>query len=146
MGISLYCNKTKTSIDLGYGGFNNLRNKVAELAGGPFYPHYLLLSEPDIMFMADENKRKEFFDNYNERTEEIIKTKQADVKIVDFLLQSDCEGRIRYGACKNILKVIGDYDDDILYGYCGRSDCAKFSDFKQILKECVEHKSDLIWE
>ena len=52
---------------------------------------------------------------------------------------------IRYGACKNILKVIGDYDDNILYGYCGRPDCAKFADFKSILQDCVDTKSDMIW-
>lgn len=73
------------------------------------------------------------------------KTKRPDIKIVDFLLQTDVGGRIRYGACKNILKVIGDYDDNILYGYCGRPDCAKFADFKSILQDCVDTKSDMIW-
>ncbi|MEE0992549.1 MAG: hypothetical protein UH542_06185 [Bacteroidales bacterium] len=146
MGVTIYCKKTKSSIDMGYGGFNNLRNKVAELAGGPFYPHYLLLSEPRVMFVFDEKRRKQFFEDFDKRTAELIETKQADIKIVDFLLQPDCGGKIRYGACKNILKAIGDYDDDVLYGYCGRPDCAKFVDFKQILQECVDTKSDLVWD
>ena len=33
MGITISCKKTGRSIDIGYGGFNRLRNKVAELAG-----------------------------------------------------------------------------------------------------------------
>ena len=53
------------------------------------------------------------------------------MKIVDFCLQSDCEGSIRYGACKELLKVIGNYDDNICYGYAGREDCAMFRDFKK---------------
>lgn len=67
------------------------------------------------------------------------------IKVVDFLLQSDCSGSIRFGACKQILKVIGDYDDDICYGYAGRKDCAMFRDFKAILQDCVDTKSDLVW-
>lgn len=51
----------------------------------------------------------------------------------------------RYGACKEILKVIGDYDDNICYGYAGRSDCAMFRDFKAILQDCVDNKCDMVW-
>ena len=40
MGVSISCKKTGKSIDMGYGGFFNLRKKVAELAGGPFAEHY----------------------------------------------------------------------------------------------------------
>ena len=28
--------------------------------------------------------------------------------------------------CKSIWEIIKDYNDDICYGYAGRSDCAKF--------------------
>lgn len=136
MGITISCKKTGRSIDIGYGGFNGLRNKVAELAGGPFAEHYISLNP-----FGDEDYFKEF----DRKTREILNNKQADIKIVDFLLQSDCDGKIRYGACKNILKAIGDYDDDILYGYCGRPDCAKFKDFKAILKDCADNKCDMVW-
>ena len=136
MGVTISCKKTGQSIDMGYGGFNRLRNKVAELAGGPFAEHYSSLNP-----FGD----KEYFDEFDRKTREILENKQADIKIVDFLLQSDCEGKIRYGACKNILKAIGNYDDDILYGYCGRPDCAKFKDFKAILEDCVDNKCDMIW-
>lgn len=136
MGVSIYCKKTGKSIDMGYVGFYNLRKKVAELAGGPFAEHYTSLKP-----FGD----KEYFEAFNRKTAEILDKKQADIKIVDFCLQSDCEGRIRYGACKNILKAIGDYDDDIVYGYCGRPDCAMFKDFKKILEDCVENRCDMVW-
>lgn len=50
-----------------------------------------------------------------------------------------------YGACKELLKIIGDYDDNVLYGYIGRPDCAKFRDFKAILQDCADNKCDMIW-
>lgn len=137
MGVTIRCKKTGESIDMGAGGFMRLRNKVAELAGGPFAEHYLSLNP-----FGDE----EYFKKFDERTAEILKEKRADIKIVDFCLQSDCDGKIRYGACKNILEVIGDYDDDIKYGYYGRADCAMFKDFKRLLLDCVKNKCDLVWD
>lgn len=129
---------------MGYGGFCNLRNKLAELAGEPFASHYLLLSEPSVIFL-DGKERKDFFKDYDAKTLDFIKNKQVNVKIADFLLLPDCGGEVHYGACKAMLKVIGDYNDNICYGYCARPDCAMFSDFKQLLTECVENKCDLVW-
>ena len=136
MGVSISCKKTGKSIDMGYGGFFNLRKKIAELAGGPFAEHYASLKT-----FGDE----EYFEAFDRKTSEILEKKQADIKIVDFCLQSDCDGKIHYGACKNILKAIGDYDDDIAYGYSGRPDCAMFKDFKEILEDCVKNKCDMLW-
>lgn len=136
MGVSISCKKTGKSIDMGYGGFFNLRKKVAELAGGPFAEHYASLNP-----FGDE----EYFEAFDRKTSEILEKKQADIKIVDFCLQSDCDGKIHYGVCKNILKAIGDYDDDIAYGYFGRPDCAMFKDFKEILEDCVKNKCDMLW-
>jgi len=144
MGVTIRCKKTGNDIDLGYGGFNNLREKVAELAGKEFGEHYAELSTPRAMFSMEPD-RKEYFKSYNAKTAEMVKAKKVNVKIANFCYQSDCDGNIHYGACKAILKAIGDYDDNILYGYSGRSDCAKFKDFKSILQDCVETKSDMTW-
>lgn len=43
MDVTLACEYTKRSMDLGYIGFNRLRNKIAELAGEPFLSHYAKL-------------------------------------------------------------------------------------------------------
>lgn len=144
MGVTMECKKTGRSIDLGYGGFNNLRNRVAKLVGEPFSSHYLRLSDSGVMFLIGEH-RKKYFEEYDLKTEQMVINGSVPVKVANFLYQSDCEGKIRYGACKELLKIIGDYDDDILYGYCGRKDCAKFSDFKSILLDCVMQKCDMVW-
>lgn len=38
-----------------------------------------------------------------------------------------------------------DYDDNILYGYAGRKDCAKFADFKKIVKDGIDSGDGFSW-
>jgi len=141
MGISISCKKTGRSIDMGYFGFAALRRKVAALTGEPFASHYEKLFSPPLRQSCSEAD----FEEFDRITEEMIRGRKVPIKVVDFLMQSDCKGRIRYGACKTLLKVIGTYDDGIKYGYAGRKDCAMFKDFKQILQECVDNKCDMVW-
>lgn len=144
MGITISCKKTGRSIDLGYGGLLRIRNRVATLVGEPFSSHYLELSGPAVPWIGDA--RKAYFEKYDKITERMVQEKKVSVKVADFLYQSDCEGNIHYGACKELLKIIGDYDDNILYGYCGRPDCARFVDFKAILQDCADHRCDMVWQ
>ena len=143
MGVTIKCKKTGRDIDLGYGGFARLRNKVAELMGEPFYSHYMKLDKAPVSMRPDEEKK--FYTEWDVEAIRLVRENDLPVKVVNFLLESDCEGKIRYGACKAILKVIGDYDDNICYGYAGRSDCAMFRDFKAILQDCVDNKRDMVW-
>ena len=131
MGVTIKCKKTEHEMDVGYFGFFKLRAKVAELVGSEVGEHYKKLD--DILDMPSPEK------------ERLIESKILPIKIADFLYQSDCDGKIRYGACKEILKVIGDYDDSIIYGYAGRENPAKFKDFKEILQDCVDNKCFMIW-
>lgn len=126
---------------MGAGGFFRLRHKVAYLAGDPWASHYGKLNRVPTF----DPERAEFFVAFDAETERLIAAKKVPVKLLDFCLQLDCEGAIRYGACKLLLQIIGDYDDDILYGYAARPDCAMFHHFKAILQDCVETKSDMVW-
>lgn len=147
MGVTISVkskNAQARSIDLGGGGFMNLREKVAELYGDPWASHYAkLMHKP---FFLDADKENAFYEEFDAQTLRLVENGKVSIKIVDFCLQSDCEGSIRYGACKMILKVIGDYDDDILYGYAGHPDCARWKDFKAILEDCVRLKCDMVWD
>ena len=136
MGVTIRCKKTGTSHYLGYGGFLNLRGKVAELCSKEFGEHFARL----IKLHSNEE-----FEEFDRKTKELLDRKVVSIKIVDFCLQSDCGGKIRYGACKEIYNHIKDYDDNICYGYAGRPDCMMFKDFVALVKECYENKSDLVW-
>lgn len=142
MGVTIKCKKTGREMDIGYFGFFKLRAKVAELVDSEVGEHYKKLDDIlDIPSPAKEHALK----SYDYATEELIESKELSIKIADFLYQSDGEGKIRYGACKEILKVIGDYNNGVIYGYTGRENPAKFKDFKEILQDCVDNKCFMIW-
>lgn len=131
-------------IDLGYGGFMCLRTKVAELAAPDIFEHYK--KSTDGMRLYDEDKRKAFYESYNAKIEELDKKyngKMSDV--LDFLYESDSSAEIDAAHCRSIYEVIKDYDDDISYGYSGRKDCAKFADFKKIVKDGIDSGDGFSW-
>lgn len=142
MGLTIKCKKTGREMDVSYSGFSRLRKKVAELVSPEVGKHYQAL---DKIFRMDSSEKEKAFKSYDDETERLVENKVLPIKIADFLYQSDCDGKIRYGACKEILKVIGDYDDSIIYGYAGRKNPAKFKDFKEILQDCVDNKCFMIW-
>ena len=131
---------------MGSGGFYRLRMQVAKLVSPEFGEHYKEITD-SVLFRHFENpaEKEAYLDELDQKTEQMIRKRKVSVKVVDFLMQPDTCGSIRYGACKQLLKVIGDYDDEIRYGYAGKPNCAKFSDFREILKECVEAQSDMLW-
>ena len=142
MGVTIKCKKTGREMDMGYFGFFKLRAKIAELVGSEVGEHY---KKFDDILGIPYTERENVLKSYDDETERLVENKVLPIKIADFLYQSDCDGKIRYGACKEILKVIGDYDDSIIYGYAGRKNPAKFKDFKEILQDCVDNKSFMIW-
>lgn len=140
MGVSI--NSKNHSIDVGYGGFNNLRIKVAELTGKEIFEHYKNLEKGMLLFGEEKEK---FFKKYNKKISEIHKKYNIPDGILDFLYAPDCGGSISPEACAQIWEVIKEYDDNILYGYIGRPDCARFRDFKEIIKDCFDSHCEMEW-
>ena len=137
MGISIG-NKNR-EIDMGYGGFYNLRKNIAGIYSSEFKRLYEEWVSP-CSKMTDEEGNKQLITLY----ENDILTDEDDV-VLDFLFASDAGGKVSAKGCKRLYKIIKDYDDDILYGYIGRKDCAMFKDFKDIVKECAERRIILSW-
>lgn len=142
MGVTIKCKNTGREMNVGYFGFFKLRAKVAELVGSEVGEHYKKL---DDILCIPYPEREYVLKSYDDETERLVENKVLPIKIANFLYQSDSDGKIRYGACKEILKVIGDYDDSIIYGYAGRENPAKFKDFKEILQDCVDNKCFMVW-
>ena len=142
MGVSV--SSKNHSIDLGYFGFFRLRRQVARLVGEDVGIHYAELSHPH--FFTDKKAEAAYWEKYDGLTEYLIGKYPGKVrKVFDFLYAPDAEGSATYGTCSQVLGVIGDYDDDIPYGYVGRPDCAMFRDFKMLLQDCVDTKTKLEW-
>ena len=71
-------------------------------------------------------------------------TGEVSPHVIEFCLQSDCGGFVTWRACRKLLKIIGDYDDELAYGYAARPNSG-FKDFKRILEDCVKHKCSMRW-
>lgn len=145
MGVTI--RSKNFGIDLGYFGFFRLRRKIAELISEDAGIHYEELSHPSQpLFFKTKDEEDEYWKKYDEVTECIVSKCPKNIhKVFDFLYESDVEGSVTYGTCKQILDVIGDYDDDIIYGYAGRPDAARMKDFKSILEDCVKNKCKMTW-
>lgn len=128
MGITIESKNFST--DMGYIGFNRFRKKVAFLSDLEFGKHYAKLE--NAMFIFGEDNKKLFFKEYNDKTDELVNKNIITVEIANFCYQSDCSGYINQEQAKQIYEKIKNYNDDICYGYAGRSDCAMFSDLKNI--------------
>ncbi|MDM8310811.1 hypothetical protein QUW36_01945 [Clostridium cadaveris] len=132
MGITI--RSKRYSCDMGCGGFGRFRNAVAEKVNEEFYKHYLDLSSPEAMFSFGK-KREEYFKTYDAKTNEFVKKNIISVEVANFLYQCDCEGKIDRKQAKEIYELIKECDDNIAFGYVGRSDCAKMSDMKKIFSD-----------
>ena len=141
MGVTI--DSKNHSIDMGYVGFNRLRQKVADLTAEDIAQHYRNLQD-GVFLMGD--MRKKFFEEYDRKTTELDKKHEGKFNyVLHFLYASDCDGEMPWEVCEKIYEVIKDYDDNVLYGYCGRPDCAKFKDFKELVKDCVDNKCSMTW-
>lgn len=141
MGVTI--DSVNHSIDLGYGGFNNLRMTVAKLTAPDIHEHYEYLNKGMRLFGS---QREEFFKEYDKKIIELDKKYNYEKSdVLDFLYASDCEGEMDTKHCKSIWEEIKDYDDENCYGYYGRPDCAKFKDFKEIVKDCIDTDTSMTW-
>lgn len=127
---------------MGYGGFHNLRAKIAGLVCDDLKEHYVYLDKGTWLKDAE---RGVFYKEYNLKLDGIQKKYKIPNAVLVFLYASDCDGKLTPFKCKKLYELIKDYDDDILYGYCGRPDCAKFKDFKELVKDCVDNKCFMEW-
>lgn len=142
MGVTIW-NKNR-SVECGYGGFMNLRQKVADLTSPEIGTFYRKLDDAPSF----TPERAKFFEQYDKDLQVLsnkLKKEPKKLRILDFLYQSDCEGKAGVWTCRAIWEVIKDYDDNYCYGYAGRSDCMMWSDFKQIVQDCIEAKTPLRW-
>ena len=141
MGVSI--SSKNVFLDMGYMEFERLRQTVARLCPKEIADHYLALLELHRELMGKECK--EAWQAYDERTEELYENNKKYQKVMEFLYASDCSAKMTYGCAKQLLQTIGDYDDDIIYGYGGREHPAKFCDFKRMLQDAYETKKGFQW-
>lgn len=141
MGITI--SNHKHSIDMGAFGYAALRATISKLV--PCQEFVNIYAELMDYNQAWQNSRfatmKEYFDDYDRRAEVVCAANNIDEEIINFLYKPDtCTKSVSVKTCRHLWELIKDYDDDVLYGYAARPNCAKFKDFKEIVRTCVEDK------
>lgn len=141
MGLTIRGNY-KNSIDL-TGGNSMLaiiRNTVAKAWDKEFGAHY------STLIYCSESEYEKFNDKANKiiNSERLKEKTKKDTDILDFLFESDCEGQISYKTCKKIYDLIKDTSLNCCLRYAVYSH-NDWNDFKQLLKECYSHRSNLVW-
>lgn len=131
-----------TKITIGYGAMFRMRADIAKIADEELGRHYEHLLSPISQQESDA---------YDRKTEEIgqqyaRKHGRNAVKIFSFLYAPDAEGKITYGCCKELLKVIAPSQSfqETVYGYVGAGS-ETGADFIHLLEECVKNKKPLRW-
>lgn len=147
MGVCIY--NTKLKIYMSYSTFNDGRNRIAKLLDKDW--GNLREYHTDWMRMhfmsATVNEIKQFQEEWEKSSEALIKGKNLDPDIIDFLLQSDCEGKIDYKTAKKLLDLIKDYPGRLFI----ESNLIPDKDegtqqFKEMLHYCYSQHADLKWD
>lgn len=141
MGITIRCQRTGRSIDMGYTQFGFLRFRIAEQMSVELGNHYNKLYTEAPLF-----GRPLWFERYDKETDRIFLNGGISLGVINnFLYQSDCEGSTPWRDCWKIYKLVKDLPDNEKIGYIGRSDCATMGDFKAILLDCNKKKCAMEW-
>ena len=114
MGVDI---RTKRkSISMGYGSFMVFRTQVARAFSREFgyrYRKYLDDSMKAYMHIDSDAELARLDKEYNE----YLKTVDIDDDIVDFLFQSDCEGKITYKTARKIRDLCMKSNYEGKFGY-----------------------------
>ena len=141
MGVNL--SSKNNSIDIGYFGFARLRDTIANLCPKEITDYFLYFRNNWRNILADEDA----LDKYNAgilRLHDKYGDKYGEV--LDFLYMSDCDGEMTCDSAKQLLEVIGDYDNDEIYGYIAHGEHAvRLRHFKELLHDAVDTKTNWKW-
>lgn len=135
MGVTITAKHSKYNFDCGYIGFNNLRCNIADAISSEFGSMY-----------RDDN-----FDRINDMTEDDIYKLVPNIEhnwyvIKNFLMASECDGKVSYKICKYIHMLIKDIDfGNKTFIYQAYSDGKDYEHFKDFLLECVKCHRNMEW-
>lgn len=143
MGITIR-NTKGHHVHIGYGGFARLRMFVANACSKEYGAIYEKTYSSVFTHSLTDEQKKAFETEEEDMKKQCLKNKELTPKIVKFLYESDCQGRISYGACKDIIAKIKDIPCEDNFGYIMQP--FDLEDFVNLLQEVYDTKGALIWD
>lgn len=137
MGITIY--NEKTELDCSYIGFFRLRKHIASLISKEFQEFY-----GNIKPCGDE----EYWTEHDRILEEVMIPKYFENNpkvghgVLDFFFASDCEGEVDAMTCQSLWGLIKNNNEEFVFGY---GENGKWSDFKELVEQCVESQIAMRW-
>lgn len=136
MGLSIKCKKTGTKYYFGYVGMFQLRSKIAELFDKKLGKLYVDIYKTPKAKIKEALSIISLYANQH---------KPVTLKVWNFLFLPDTGAEISYDCCKEIYDGINGKCDDWIIGYAGQENPFTWNQFVELLKECYDNKSDLVW-
>lgn len=118
MGIELKCKKNGETYSMRYSEFNEFRRILANTCNPLLCNNYIKGYIKDVKLLS--------------------KMYDVDERIVDFLMQSDCDGRISPDVVELIYTIIADNSSKFL-------ELENIAYFHNFLLNCLKNNSDMVW-
>lgn len=142
MGLTITSKSKKCpySLDCGYFGFTFLRCEIALALFPEFGEKYKAYHLTHI-----EEKQLRLWKDVCSIGNTLLNAGKMKAGFAEFIVKNDSDATISVKYTHGLWEQIKDLELDIKFGYQGQSDCATFSDFKNLVKWCVENKRCLRW-
>lgn len=147
MKIGITLQGYNISTDIPYSGFFRMRRDIAYMMSDDIGVWYEKM--PTLLHCSGKEKAV-WGNSINKAINDYIKTHiKSMMKVVNFLFLPDCEGRIAYGTCRLICKILahqiqGGFSTLFMAMQDGEKKSAA-ADIYRILKNCSDNKKPLQW-
>lgn len=138
--VNMWIKKTQTEIRLGYSDMFYIRDEIAHL----YDKEKSLNGEFSRLYhrqLEGITEGSDWWKQYNEELNNMEKEKNLSPKLLDFLYASDCEGKVTYGTCGIVYKLLQKSELDAKFGFYNLS----VYDLMLFFKEAYDNKSGVEW-
>lgn len=149
MGVTIQ--SPTSEIDMGYFSFSRLKQDIAYIADTALGQTY----EKGLKIHTPEDAENYVSEIAEQMQDYVAEHGRNAGKIGDFIFADDCAGKITYGCCQELLKILKcegrpearERFCQKIYGYAGWGETvAKGKDFIRLLQECVAARKPLKWD
>lgn len=142
MGVCITATNSSIEFKTSYGMFHRLRCNIAKAIDEEFAVLYHKATA--FVYEADGIEAERELNNYLTKNYDYIS--HVD-EVLNFLFQSDVEGKVNYKTCRKILELIDhiNFENENFQYVSNRTSENDYEVFKKFLKECIKYHRDMRW-
>ena len=140
VGVQLILKSDNDKLYISLGGMSKIKRHLAVQTNTEIFEHYELLYSMDALL-----KGKEFWYEYDIRTEKLATKYPEYRKVFDFINNMEPQGHTGHDTCLAIHELIQNDTADIIAGFQGRTGVTRYSDFKRFIENCAKNGTGFEW-